>query len=83
MSHHDHAPATAPLRPQPQVHSHAHSHSHGQASAASTATHRHTERGGARPLPARSLLGAGLGTRLGVAAGALALLWLSILWALG
>ncbi len=74
MSHHDHAAATAPLQPQ--------AHSHGHTSAVPTTPHRHAERGGERPLPARSLLGAGLGTRLGVAAGALALLWVSILWAL-
>ena len=36
----------------------------------------------ARPLPARSLLGAGLGARLVLVAGALALLWTTVLWAL-
>ncbi len=37
---------------------------------------------GARPLPARSLLGAGLAARLALVAGALALLWTTVLWAL-
>ena len=36
----------------------------------------------ARPLPARSLLGAGLAARLALVAGALALLWATVLWAL-
>ena len=36
----------------------------------------------ARPVPARSLLGAGLGARLVLIAGALALLWTTVLWAL-
>jgi hypothetical protein len=36
----------------------------------------------ARPFPARSLLGAGLGARLVLVAGALALLWTTVLWAL-
>lgn len=81
MSRHDHGVATAPQQAQPQAHSP--SPPHGQAGAASTTRHRHAERGGDRPLPARSLLGAGLGTRLGVAAAALALLWVTILWALG
>lgn len=36
----------------------------------------------ARPFPARSLLGAGLGARLALVAGALALLWTTVLWAL-
>jgi len=35
-----------------------------------------------RPLPARSLLGAGLAARLALVAGALALLWATVLWAL-
>lgn len=35
-----------------------------------------------RPFPARSLLGAGLGARLAVVAGALAVLWTTLLWAL-
>ncbi len=33
--------------------------------------------------PARSLLGAGLGVRLAIAGGATALLWLTVMWALG
>ena len=36
----------------------------------------------ARPLPARSLLGAGLAARLALVACALALLWATVLWAL-
>ena len=36
----------------------------------------------AHPLPARSLLGAGLAARLAVVTGALALLWTTVLWAL-
>jgi hypothetical protein len=36
----------------------------------------------ARPFPARSLLGAGLGARLVLVTGALALLWTTVLWAL-
>ena len=36
----------------------------------------------ARPFPARSLLGAGLGARIVVVTGALALLWTTVLWAL-
>ena len=36
----------------------------------------------AHPLPARSLLGAGLAARLALVAGALALLWATVLWAL-
>ena len=36
----------------------------------------------AHPLPARSLLGAGLAARLALVAGALALLWTTVLWAL-
>ena len=49
--------------------------------------HRHShERSGStrrrlRPFPARSLLGAGLFARLGLAAGALVLLWTTVLWA--
>ena len=35
-----------------------------------------------RPSPARSLLGAGLLARLGLAAAALVVLWTTILWAL-
>lgn len=35
-----------------------------------------------RPSPARSLLGAGVFARLGLAAAALTLLWTTILWAL-
>jgi hypothetical protein len=35
-----------------------------------------------RPFPARSLLGAGLPARLALVAGALALLWLTVSWAL-
>lgn len=35
-----------------------------------------------RPSPARSLLGAGVLARLGLAAAALVLLWTTILWAL-
>ncbi|MBV2263299.1 MAG: hypothetical protein KUL79_07045 [Thauera sp.] len=35
-----------------------------------------------RPYPARSLLGAGLAARLALVAGALALLWTTVLWAL-
>jgi len=35
-----------------------------------------------RPFPARSLLGAGLAARLALVAGALALLWATVLWAL-
>ena len=35
-----------------------------------------------RPSPARSLLGAGMLARLGLAAAALVLLWTTILWAL-
>jgi len=35
-----------------------------------------------RPFPARSLLGASLPARLGVAALALVLLWTAVLWAL-
>ena len=35
-----------------------------------------------RPLPARSLLGAGLAARLALVACALALLWATVLWAL-
>lgn len=47
-------------------------------------THAHTprRRGAARALPPAGLLGAGLGARLGVAALAVALLWLTVLWAL-
>ncbi|MDI3513050.1 MAG: hypothetical protein PWP40_279 [Rhodocyclaceae bacterium] len=41
--------------------------------------HRHQ---GPRPFPARSLLSAGLAARLGLVAGALALLWTTVLWAL-
>jgi len=36
----------------------------------------------AHPLPARSLLGAGLAARLALVACALALLWATVLWAL-
>jgi hypothetical protein len=49
--------------------------------------HRHShERSGStrrrlRSSPARSLLGAGLFARLGLAAGALVLLWTTVLWA--
>jgi hypothetical protein len=49
--------------------------------------HRHShERPGStrrrrRSSPARSLLGAGLFARLGLAAGALVLLWTTVLWA--
>ena len=35
-----------------------------------------------RPYPARSLLGTGLAARLALVAGALALLWSTVLWAL-
>ncbi len=37
---------------------------------------------GSRPLPALTLLGAGLAARLALAAAALAALWLTLLWAL-
>lgn len=37
---------------------------------------------GLRPFPARSLLSAGLAARLALVAGALALLWTTVLWAL-
>ena len=51
-----------------------------------THTHTHQRPGSAlgrlRPSPARSLLGAGVVARLGLAAAALVLLWTTILWAL-
>jgi hypothetical protein len=57
--------------PQPDAPAHAHTH-HRPASAL----------GRLRPSPARSLLGAGVFARLGLAAVALMLLWTTILWAL-
>ena len=49
-------------------------------------THTHQRPGSAiarlRPSPARSLLGAGMLARLGLAAAALVVLWTTILWAL-
>ena len=61
----------------PQSHADAHLHPH---------THTHTHHRPAiarlRPSPARSLLGAGVLARLGLAAAALVLLWTTILWAL-
>jgi len=79
MSHADHASAHA------HGHGHGHSHEHGHAHA-----HEHAQPTVAaartlarlRPFPARSLLGAGLPTRLGLAALALAALWTTVLWAL-
>jgi len=71
MNPHEHThsgPAAAP---------HAHDHRH-PATQRSTA-HTHGQR---RAFPPRSLLGASLVARLGVSAGALALLWVCILWAL-
>jgi len=46
------------------------------------ATRLTAQRAADRGTPAPSLLGTSLATRLGVCAGALALLWLTILWAL-
>ena len=61
----------------PQSHADAHLHPH-------THTHTHPRPAIARlrPSPARSLLGAGVLARLGLAAAALVLLWTTILWAL-
>ena len=60
-------------------------HPHADA-AVHTHTHTHQRPGSAlgrlRPSPARSLLGAGVVARLGLAAAALVLLWTTILWAL-
>ena len=55
---------------------------------AEAAVHAHTHKRPAsalahlRPSPARSLLGAGMLARLGLAAAALVVLWPTILWAL-
>ncbi|MDG3063525.1 hypothetical protein ACFQ4M_00825 [Thauera mechernichensis] len=51
---------------------------HEHAAAPRLAAQRAADRG----TPAPSLLGTSLATRLGVCAGALAVLWLTILWAL-
>ena len=69
-----------PNIPQPAIpQSHADAHLHPN-------THTHTHHRPAiarlRPSPARSLLGAGVVARLGLAAAALVLLWTTILWAL-
>ena len=65
----------------PQSHADAHLHPHTHAH-----THTHTHHRPAiarlRPSPARSLLGAGMLARLGLAAAALVVLWTTILWAL-
>ncbi|MDX5410010.1 MAG: hypothetical protein LPJ94_07320 [Thauera sp.] len=70
------------------AHAHAHGHAHGEGH---DHAHVHAEppRAAAeraparlRPFPARSLLGASLPARLGVAALALVLLWTAVLWAL-
>ena len=55
---------------------------------ADAAMHTHTHQrpgsglGRLRPSPARSLLGAGVFARLGLAAAALVLVWTTMLWAL-
>ena len=69
-----------PNIPQPAIpQSHADAHLHPN-------THTHTHHRPAiarlRPSPARSLLGAGMLARLGLAAAALVVLWTTILWAL-
>ena len=57
----------------PQSHADAHLHQH---------THHRPGLARLRPSPARSLLGAGMLARLGLAAAALVVLWTTILWAL-
>ena len=57
----------------PQSHADAHLHPH---------THHRPPLARLRPSPARSLLGAGMLARLGLAAAALVVLWTTILWAL-
>lgn len=62
-----------PQRRVPQRDTDAHAHTHHRPASAL---------GRLRPSPARSLLGAGVFARLGLAAAALVLLWTTILWAL-
>ena len=58
----------------PLHHTHASGHGHSH-------DHPGNTRRRLRPFPARSLLGAGIFARLGLAAGALVLLWTTVLWA--
>lgn len=74
MNHADHA---APAHAHGHDHGHEHNHGHAHPAAAPERALRRL-----RPFPARSLLGAGLPARLGLAALALATLWTTVLWAL-
>jgi ABC-type nickel/cobalt efflux system permease component RcnA len=72
--------ADSSTRPQTDEHGHDHGHTH---SHSHDHTHATAKRSTVlRKFPRRSLLGAGLIARLGLAAAALGVLWVTVLWAL-